>query len=158
MPPNDYELNYADNLFIRDIQNFVLHEKSIPIDKQRIFYPNKKKYLTEDELLQSLPELNFQSSDSAPHLIVNSPPHVIVRIPGTCEKNFIEIVDGVTFGTLKDKISRIKGVSYNKIEIYCPRYNSDATIIQNTHKVNDDKHLGEYNIISGMTIDYVILP
>jgi len=158
MPPNDYELNYADNLFFRDIQNFVLREKSIPIDKQKIFYPKKDRFLTEDELLRSLPDLNFESGDRTPHLIVNSPLHVIVRMPGTCEKNFIEIANDETFGTLKDKISRIKGVSDNKIEIYCPRYNSDATIIQKTHKVNDDKHLGEYNIISGMIIDYVILP
>ncbi len=42
MPLNDYELNYDDNLSFRDIQNFVLREKLIPIDKQRIFYQKKK--------------------------------------------------------------------------------------------------------------------
>jgi hypothetical protein len=158
MPPQNYELDYKDNYFFRDIQNFVLREKSIPIDKQIIFYTKKNKKLTEDDLLRSLADLDFDSGDRTPHFLVSSPPHVIVRMPGTCDKNFIEIADDETFGTLKDKISRIKGVLVWKIEMYSPKYNSAAGIIQNTHKVDDNKLLRDYNIFNGTIIDYVILP
>lgn len=156
MPPQEYELNYVEHLLFRDIQNFVLREKSIPIDKQRIHYEQKKRELTEDDLLRSLGDFNFQPGD---RLIVTSPRHVIVRMSGTDDKNFIEIADDETFGKLKEKISRIKSVSVSKIEIYCPKYAEfTGKIIEKTHKVDDNKNLAEYNIISGTIIDYVILP
>ena len=152
--PQDYELDYKNYLFFKDIQEFVLHEKLIPIDKQKIYY--KGTQLNADQLLRSLADLNFQSGDK---LTVSSTLHVFVRISGTCDKNFIEIVDDETFGTLKEKISNIKGVPVDKIEIYSPEYEKfTGKIIKESHKVSDDKFFGEYNIISGMIIDYVIIP
>jgi hypothetical protein len=79
-------------------------------------------------------------------------------MPGTCEKNFIEIAVNETFRTLKEKISRIKGVLVWKIEIYCPKYNSATKIIEKTKVDDNDKRLAEYNIFKGTIIDYVILP
>ena len=74
-------------------------------------------------------------------------------------KKFIEIVDDETFGMLREKISKINGVPVDKIEIYSPEYEKfTGKIIKESHKVSDDKFFGEYNISSGMIIDYVIIP
>jgi len=153
MPQNTYQLNYKDYLSISDIQQFVLREKLIPIDKQRIAY--KGKLLSADDLLRNLADLNFQAYEQ---FVVSSPLHVIVRIKGTDDKNFIEIVDDETFGMLRKKISEIKGVPVDKIVIECPKYEKfTGKITEESHKVRDDEYFGNYNIISSMIIDYVIL-
>jgi hypothetical protein len=155
MPPFNYELDIKDNLFFRDIQNFVLRKKFIPLDKQRIYYTKRGSLLDKNELEGRLAAVGFQSNDPIPHFIVNSPEHVIAQRDIS---NFIEIDIGETFGTLKQKISSIIEVSVDKIQIECPRYNAAAVITEPKHKVKDESRLNEYNISSGMIIDYVILP
>jgi hypothetical protein len=153
MPPNKYELNFKVYPSFSDIQNFVLSEKLIPIEKQRIFYMGNQ--LTAEQLSRNLADLKLHDYY---YFVVNSPLHVIVRNKKTDDKNFIEIVDDETFGTLKAKIAEIKRVPVDKIEIHCPKYEFGTGVIaEKSHKVSDDKLLVEYNIISGMIIDYVIL-